>query len=207
VILVRHDDAPKLMFRSLEEFFRAAVDAVSGPMKGDDEYEMPFLDTSQLPTVFDGSKRSGKDRTTGRALLALGEKEKGLSKHDQSDAFRFACDLLAPEDTAAFKTLLKVGDEYVREHVLRRMERLRVPRARRMVRNEKEGCAAFVKKCATWLKAAGLKATVEAPHGKPTIRILPGPIGLNMEMFYSQRTRPDFKEHFVGRVKTLCKQR
>jgi hypothetical protein len=47
---------------------------------------------------------------------------------------------------------------------------------------------------------------VQAPYGKKTIRIDPGPIWLNMEMFYSQRKRPDIEDFLLERARFFVAQ-
>ena len=51
------------------------------------------------------------------------------------------------------------------------------------------------------LKREGIQASVQAPYGQKTIRIDPGPVWLNMEMFYSERKRPDLEDYLLERAR------
>lgn len=194
VVLVSHDDQPRLMFRSLDGFFRAATSYVAGG---------EFLDTHELPSPFAGPERTKADATAARKLMALLEDESGLDEATRIDAARFACDLLSDEQLAEMKKLLAIDNESVREHVQQRLERIQSPAARKAAQQAASDFDSFVESCAQLLQKEGIAATVLNMYGKNTIRIDPGPIWLNMDMFFAARKRKDFNEHLLERARTF----
>lgn len=192
VVRVAHDDDPRLLYRSLDGFFRAAVEFVRGG---------EFLDTHELPGEFDGPERTPKDRTTARKLIALANEPGALDDRDRVNALRFACDLLADADLNEIAGLLEIDNEYVREHVTARLQRIPGAKAKKALGRLTDDYDAFVERCAATLKNAGINASIQAPHGKNTIRIDPGPVWLNTEHFYNERQRPDFDEYLLERAR------
>jgi hypothetical protein len=192
VVLVLHADTHRLMFRSPDSFFRAAVESIKSG---------EFFDTYELPSEFDGPNRIGKDLSVARQLIDLAAAGDKLTDLERSDALRFACDLLSDDNDDEIAALLKVEDEYVREHVAKRLKRIPRARAKEALIQFEGDYNAFVERCARSLQRVGIQASVQRPYGQKTIRIDPGPIWLNMEMFYSHRNRPDFENYLLERAK------
>ena len=192
VVLVRHDDAPRLMFRSPEGFFRAAVEYVRGG---------EFFDTHDLPSEFDGPDRTRKDLSVARQLNAAVAAGDALRGQERTDALRFACDLLSDDHVEEIAALLKDEDESVREHATRRLQRIPGAKAKKALSQSENDFDAFVDRCARTLQREGIEASVQAPHGPKTIRIDPGPIWLNMDMFFSARKRPDIEDYLLERAR------
>ncbi len=195
VVLVNHDDQPKLLARSIESFLRTAIDYVS---EGD------YLEIHELPTDFDGPDRTKGDLVASRALLQLLQTEDALTEDEQVDAGRFACDLLPDKEVKGIKALLEIDNEYVQEHVTARLSRLQKPAACKAVPKSAETFDSFVIQCAEALKKAGIAATTVEMYGKPTIRLDPGPVWLNMEFFYAKRKQADFQKMFLEKVKAVA---
>jgi hypothetical protein len=109
--------------------------------------------------------------------------------------------LLSDEEVDQISGLLNVEDEYVREHVIHRLKAIPNARARNALSRFEGDFDAFVERCAQTLQRAGIPASVHAPYGKKTIRIDVGPVWLNMEMFYSERKRPDLESFLLERAR------
>src|SRR5262249_47783093 len=187
-----HDDAPRLMFRSPENFFRAAVEYIKGG---------EFFDTHELPSEFDGPDRTKKDLSIARQLIDEVAGGDTFNDQEHTDALRFASDLLSDEHVEEIATLLKDEDEYVRGHVTKRLKRIPGVKARKALSQFESDFDPFVERCARKLQREGIQASVQAPYGQKTIRIDPGPVWLNMEMFYSERKRPDLEDYLLERAR------
>lgn len=198
VVLVSHDDGVKLMFRSLDRFFQAAIAFVA---------DGESFESRDLPTDFDSAERTSKDLAASKKLLKLLQKSDELSEEESIDVARFACDLLPDSDVAGIKALLKIDNEYVREHVTARLARIKKPAARKAVQKSTETFDSFVVNCAKVLKKAGINATAVEMYGKQTIRLDPGPIWLNMEFFHGKRKQADFETMFLEKVKEVAPKR
>lgn len=195
VVLVNHDDQPKLLARSIESFLRTAIDYVS---EGD------YLEIHEFPTDFDGPYRTKGDLVASRALLQLLQTDDALTEDEQVDAGRFACDLLSDKEIAGIQALLEIDDEYIQEHVTTRLSRLQKLAARKAVQKSAETFDSFVIQCAKILKQAGIAATTVEMYGKPTVRLDLGPVWLNMEFYYAKRKQADFQEMFLKKVKAVA---
>ncbi len=197
VVQVQHDDAPQLKYRSLVGFFQGAIDYVQGGK---------FLDVHQMAPEFTRGERTEQDGSIARQLIDSATQTATLNDQERTDALRFACELLSDEDVDEIVGLLKVEDEYVREHVLDRLRRISSAKAREAVRQFEKDFDAFVERCAQRLQHAGILASVHAPYGKKTIRLDPGPVWLNTEFFYSQRERLDFEDFLLERARHFLEQ-
>lgn len=196
VVLVKHDDAPELKYRSLDGFFRAAV----GFIQGED-----FLDTHELPSAFDDTERTKKDVAIARKLIDLAAKGDALSNLDRTNALRFACDLLSNNEVDEIGALLKIEDEYVREHAVQRLKQIPGAKAKKILSQLEGAFDAFVEHCAETLQRANIQTSIHAHHARKSMRIEPYGIWLNMEALYSRRQRPDFDDYFVERIRYLIK--
>lgn len=195
VVLVSHDDGAKLMFRSLDRFFQAAIASVADGQS---------FESRDLPTDFDTAERTSKDLAASKKLLKLLQKTDELTEEESIDVARFACDLLPDSDIVGIKALLKIDNTYVREHVTARLSRLKKSAARKAVKKSAETFDSFVINCAKVLKKAGIAATTVEMYGKPTIRLDPGPVWLNMQFFHSKRKQADFEAMLLEKVKEMA---
>lgn len=194
VVLVSHDDEPRLLYRTLDGFFDGAVKL----LRSDSE----FFDTYHLTGDFDGPERTVEDRDIARQLIELANFEDELEDQDRTDALRFACDLLGGDDTEELAALLDDDDEYVRGHVLARLQRDECAAANELLRRFEREYDAFLDRSVAVLQ----NNQIDANRVQNSIRIDPWPIWLNMDVFYSERRRPDFDEFLLERAKTFIAQ-
>lgn len=198
VVLVNHGDGPRLLFRSPEGFFRAAVEhAKIGK----------FFDTYELISEFDGPERTKEDMAVAQQLIHLATPKDTLDDTERTNALRFACDLLSDENVDVLAELLNCGNEYVREHVLKRLKRIPSAEAKSAINAFESLFNAFVERCANRLQGEGIRASIQAPYGQKTIRIDPGPIWLSMEVFYSEHSRTDFDDYLLERARFFIENR
>lgn len=202
VVQMNHDDAPRLMSRSLENFFAVATAFVA-----DGEY----LDTAELASDFESPERTKQDLAAAKRLIALAKKPGVLEGEVLTDALRFACDLLSDNDVEQIESLLDFDQSEVEEHVAARLARINKTKGRRAVGKAKkkptqETFDGFVVRCSDILTKAGFAANVVEMYGKNTIRLDPGPVWLNMPVFYQERKRADFETHLIDRVRTVARK-
>ena len=198
VVLMNHDDAPRLMYRSLENYFSAATAFVA-----DDE----FLETAELASDFESPERTKQDQAAAKQLMTLAKKPGELDNEVLTDALRFACDLLSDDDIEQMESLLDFDLYEVEEHVSARLARINKTKGRRAVgKATKETFDSFVVRCGGILTKAGFAASVVAMYGKNTIRLDPGPVWLNMPTFYPERKRADFEAYLVERVGAIARK-
>ena len=171
VVQVRHDDGPRLAFRSLDGFFSSANKSL-GRGHG--------FETESLATDFEGPNRLDADVAIARRLLEVGGDER-------SDALRFACDLLPDSALSALGEILHGGDEYVCEKVTGRLKRIPGAEAKKLLDQTSDDFDAFVERCAAALGKAGIRTSVVVEYGKKTIGVGSAPVWLNMEMFFGRR--------------------
>lgn len=202
VVLMNHDDAPRLMYRSLENFFAAATAFVA-----DGEY----LDTAELASDFESPERTKQDLTAAKRLIALAKKRDALEDEVRTDALRFACDLLSDDDVEQLESLLAFDLYEVEEHVSARLARIKKTKGRRAggtakTKSPSETFDSFVVRCGDILTKAGFAANVVEMYGKNTIRLDPGPVWLNMPAFYQERKRADFDAYLIERVRAVARK-
>lgn len=197
VVLVLHDDAPRLKFRSLDNFFKAAIDSVA---RGN------FLDTFSLPSDFDSPKRTQQDLAIARELVRLVKLDDSLCDDERTHSLRFACDLFSDLEIDEMVALIEDGDEYVYEHVVKRLQRISDKKAETALAQLAKNYDEFIDRCANSLRLARIQTSIHSKHGSKSIRVDPGPIWLNMKMFFAIRNQPDFESYFLGRVKYLIEQ-
>ncbi len=197
VVLVPHDDAPRLKFRSLENFFEAAIDYV-----GRDK----FLDTYSLPSDFSGPERTEQDLEIARQLVQMVQRNEPLSDDERTHSLRFACDLFSDLEIDEIVSLIDIGDEYVHQHVVERLRQIPAEKAKNALTHLAKEFDEFVDGCAERLRLEMVQASVHSEYGSKSIQVDPGPIWLNMKMFFAIRNQPDFESYFLGRVKYLIEQ-
>jgi hypothetical protein len=164
---------------------------------------MEFLDTVEFPPVFDGPERTSRDREVARQLMHLVKNGQLSVPPNSTHALLFACDLLAEEDETELGELLASPDDYVREHVLLRLNRSANSRCRKLVDEHNSAFGAFIERCVTFLKAQGITAVIHDHGDRKAVSLEPGPIWLNMEMFYARRDEAGFEDLFLDRVRSF----
>jgi hypothetical protein len=193
VVQVRHGDEPRLMFRSIDDFLRAAAEAADD---GD------FPDDDALPSQFDAAESTQSDLAAARLLRDMALTDASLTADERTDAARFACDLFG-DDVDAISRLLEIESADIREHVSSRLKRIPGEKARKAAKSATDDFDTFVEARGQQLKTAGIAASVVEMYGKKTIRLDPGPIWLNMDHFYAERKRADANDAFLESVRAL----
>jgi hypothetical protein len=200
VVLFSHDEGPRLMFRSLENFLIAVIDNVAA----DEELEI-----AELAGDFAGPDRTKKDLTAARRLMTLAKKLQG---EELTDALCFAADLWGDADVEQIKELLDFDNAAATDYLTSRLSR--IPEAagqtkagsdKGQAKPAKESFNDFVERCGTILDAAGIEAAVVEMYGKKTIRLEPGSVWLNMPFFYEDRHRDDFEVFLLAEAKNAVK--
>ncbi len=191
VVQVFHDDSPKIKWRTFDCFLKATLDYIS-----DDEWRLEFM-----PNEFEQIERTAHDIETARALLQeASTKPKG--DLERGEMACFAAWLLGEEQWAEVAELLTTEDEYVRREVINRLKVMRHPEARRVISDSKRDFQSFVVKCGNILTTAGFRISIDQ-HSQ--LQVLDGPIWLNMEMFYSERAKPNMEQFLIERTTHLVK--
>ena len=191
VVHVFHDDVAQLKFRDLGRW----LDAVAAAVVSKGAY--PSMD--RLP----GEYTSGReDRTedevrTGLELLRLAD---GLTDEELHDALRFAIDLLSEAEVEEVVWLLETGDEYTAPDAAARLRAMKSPRAADALGQYRRETAGFVADCVAALRAAGLEVTEVRQN---TVCLKPGPIWLNLPIWFRRRREPGIYDVVVRRAKVL----
>ena len=191
VVHVFHDDVAQLKFRDLGRW----LDAVAAAVVSKGAY--PSMD--RLP----GEYTSGReDRTedevrTGLELLRLAD---GLTDEELHDALRFAIDLLSEAEVEEVVWLLETGDEYTAPDAAARLRAMKSPRAADALGQYRRETAGFVADCVAALRAAGLEVTEVRQN---TVCLTPGPIWLNLPIWFRRRREPGIYDVVVRRAKVL----
>jgi hypothetical protein len=197
VVLVSHDGEPRLLFRSLGNFFRAASEIVASG---------EYLDTSELRGDFIGPERTKTDLSAAKKLIAVA---KNLKDERQTDALCFAADLLPDTEADQIEKLLDFDNAGAAEYLAERLKRIPYRKPARKTKTStkpvKEAFDDFVERCGEILKKTDLETTVLEMYGKKTIRLERGPVWLNMELFYQNRHRADFDDYMLDLVRKAVK--
>lgn len=191
IVHVFHDDDPRLLFRSFDEF-AAAVPArldAGGRLEG-------------IPSPFDGPDRTDEDRRLGREVLAFAD---GLDPDGsgQVAAHHFAFALLDPADPSVIAHGLTHPDEYVRYAAENRLRAIGTPAALAAVGAYRRSVADFCRRVVTALRAAGIEVVLEQQPGGLALLYGSRRRGLNHVMFYRLRDEPDGMVRIVERVRQL----
>jgi hypothetical protein len=207
VVRVYHDDVARLQFRSFENFLRSIRGVLVQQRRlqqeqRDDYDEDKGPSLYSLPSDFDPteSKRTKEDVAMGRALLQFADTLEGVAR---GDGLRFAITLLSSTQIATLARLLDSEDEYTREEVVSRLSQFQGKRARDVLRRYRGAVTRFVNRCAKVLRDADFQ--VEQTKGG--IRLEPGPVWLNLPLFYTSRDLPDFEEQLVERARQLLSRK
>jgi hypothetical protein len=192
VVHVFHDDVVRLKFWDLGRFLDAVAAAVVS--KGEDQ---PELDMLPGEYTSDREDRTEDEVRTGLELLRLTD---GLADVELHDALRFAIDLLSEGEVDEVVRLLETGDEYTAEEAAARLRAMKSPRAADALRRYRLETARFVADCAAALRAAGLDVR---DVQEKTLRLEPGPVWLNLPVWFNRRREPGICDAVVRRAKEL----
>jgi hypothetical protein len=191
IVHVFHDDVAKLKFWELGGFLNAVAAAVAN--RGKDSPEV-----DRLPGEYT-SDREGRTEDEVRTGLGLLRQADGLADVEQYDARRFAIDLLSKEQVDEMVKLLD-SDEYTAPEAAARLKTMKSPRAAAALRRYAAETTAFVADCVAALRAAGLHVT-DVQRNCP--RLEPGPVWLNLPIWFHQRREPGIHDAVVRRAKEL----
>ena len=192
VVHVFHDDVAELKFWDLGRFLDAVAAAVVS--KGEDH---PELDRLPGDYTSDREDRTEDEVRTGLELLRLAN---GLTDVELHDALRFAIDLLSEGEADEVARLLETGDEYTAREAAARLRTMKSPRAADALRQYRRETARFVADCVAALRAAGLDVTEVR---QDTACLKPGPVWLNLPVWFHRRWAPGIYDAVVRRAKEL----
>jgi hypothetical protein len=192
VVHVFHDDVARLRFWELDRFLDAVAAAVVS--RGQDPPEV-----DRLPGEYtsDREDRTEDEVRTGLELLRLAD---GLADVELHDALRFAIDLLSEGQVDEVAQLLDTGDEYTSREAAARLQAMKSPRAASALRQYAAEIARFVADCVAALRAAGLDVT-DIRENTPCLQ--PGPVWLNLPVWFQRRREPGIHDAVVRRAKEL----
>jgi hypothetical protein len=192
VVQVFHDDSAKIKWRNFEGFLKATLDSFA-----EEEWAIEFIQHD-----FNRADRTVKDIEVARGLLNKAG-EMPVGNLERGDLCRFAAWLLGDEQWEEIEKLLETEDEYVRREIENRLKAIRLPEARRALSANAKKVQDFVRMCSELLVTNGLRTNVVK---NSQLQVLDGSLWLNMDQFYNERSRPDFQQFFVDRVKHLVAQ-
>jgi len=192
VVHVFHDDVAVLKFWDLGRFLDAVAAAVVS--KGKD---YPQVDKLPGEYTSDREDRTEDEVRTGLELLRLAH---GLTDVELHDALRFAIDLMTEGEVDEVARLLETGDEYTAREAAARLGAMKSPRAVDALRQYRRETARFVADCVAALRAAGLDVT---DVRQDTACLKPGPVWLNLPVWYHRRREPGIHDAVVRRAKEL----
>lgn len=193
LVQVFHDDSPKIKWRSLPSLLEKMPNHLE---QGEWEFE-------GVPSDFVESERTEADVATARKLLAAVRRD-GVPDVERTDGCIFAAWLFGEDQISEIAALLDTEDEYVRREICERLRALETQRADEILRDYDQRVQAFVKHCGELLQKAGLRQQI---HNNTQLEVVDGPFHLNMDSFYSDKTRSDFATFFVGRVRQMLEQK
>jgi hypothetical protein len=161
IVRLYHDDAPVLACRGLGRFLdlvvelRQRVRAENAGQEDKDEYDN-HIDDLENDLAFDRPERSAEDARIGRELIrhASGLRTTDV---DRGVALTFAVQMFGPGHEDDLERALALGDEYVREAVLKRCRHLGTSAAAALVRRDAEDLERFVREVVRAVEAAGIK--------------------------------------------------
>jgi hypothetical protein len=191
VVQWEHDGEPRVLYRSVAGFFREATEQLA---------REGYLDTHELKGDFEAPERTPEDVQAGRGLVRT-VAEGAVTGMAATSTLMFAADLLTSADE--IRTLAELGDEYVWTHVTHRLSQLGTPDAERTVGSMANAYDDFVEKCAEQLRAAGFEVEIDTTYERKGLTVNPHDIGLNMEMFFAQRSEPGVYQYLLERVRAL----
>lgn len=179
-----HDGEPRVLYRSVAGFFREAVTQLASE---------GYLDTHELKGDFAAPERTDDDQRIGRELVQT-IKDGKATKMAAATRLMFAADLL--NDVAEIREAAELGNEYIWDHVMRRLEQLGTPAAQTELNAMRTAYDDFAEKCAALLRGGGFEVEVEAPYGRKSLT-MNTKIHLNMDAFFARRSQPDFDQYLL----------
>jgi hypothetical protein len=199
VVFVNHDGSDVILARGLSGFL--SILARTPPAK-DWRLEDAMFEPAppkHVPFELAGPQRSAEDIRAARQLLKIAESSVG-GDDEYAHLFEMALKLLSDEQTGEIAALLKHRDHEVRRIAQERLAESKSPAAAAALQAADDELAAFVEKAVGVLKQAGLDAHVV---NRTQIRLEPGPVWLNVPIFFDRREKADVWEFLVERAKVF----
>jgi hypothetical protein len=170
VVHLPHDDESRLLYRDVDSFIHALIEAL-------DRCEPACLffhdaDGDYLPDA----PRNQVDQRAAQSLMATDGKR---------DEWNYAAQLLDASNLAEWATLLET-DHFVRRDVVARMEKMREPAIRDLLRRDRVAFKEFAIRVAEAAREAGLEVG-RLERGALQI----GGSWMNLECFFHRRNIPD----------------
>lgn len=179
-----HDGEPRVLYRSAAGFFREAAEQLA---------RRGHLDTHELHGDFAAPERTADDLRIGRELVQT-VKDGKATKMAAATRLMFAADLL--DDVTEVRETAELGNEYVWDHVMRRLAQLGTPAAEAALNAMRSAYDDFAEKCAALLRAGGFEIELDAPYGRKSVT-MNGDIHLNMQAFFANRRQRDFDQYLL----------
>jgi len=184
-VRVYHDDSAELKFRSTLSFLKALKDAA----------EIEYID--ELESEFAAQERTENDINNAKHLITLA---KTLARVEHTDAVRFAVTLFSTAHLPELKQILDSENSYYREAVITALQNIGTPEAKRLLFEHNNEYKRFVIRCSDQLYSAGLQTTIV---DETKIRLDPGPVSLNMQIFFDKRDDPNIIAFLIERAKVF----
>lgn len=184
-----HDgDDPVLICRGLHRF----LELVAETLDGGGEADRMVGDFN-----FDRPDRDEVDVATARSIVRAVEP---LEFHDPArvDLLRFAAQLYGTGQEDELAAILELGNEYVRATVQRRLRGLGTPAALERIRDDVAAYRRFIGEFRDALETAGRQTQ---SSGQREFVLIPGNVGLNFAMIYSDCRRPGAMVAWVERFR------
>jgi hypothetical protein len=207
VVHLYHDDEAVLACRSLGRFLDILVEKRRQFLAVDEELRVneigDLLDTGidrleETDLAIDRPERTADDARIGDELIRYAER---FTPRDgeHNDALRFAAQMFGPGHEADLARVLAVGDEYVRDAVLKRCRGLGTPAAKALLERDSHDFNGFIDELAKAVVAAGMEIRRHPPPGYG-FTIEPGSVGLNFQMLYCHRHEPGWLQELLQRI-------
>jgi hypothetical protein len=199
VVFVNHDGSDVILARGLSGFLTILARTPPGKDWRLEDAMFEPAPPKHVPFEFAGPQRAAEDIRAARQLLKIAESSVG-GDDEYVHLFEMALKLLSDEQAAEIAALLKHRDHEVRRIAQERLAESKSPAAAAAVRAADDELAAFVEKAVAVLKQAGLDAHVV---NRTQIRLEPGPVWLNVPIFFDRREKPGVWEFLVERAKVF----
>jgi hypothetical protein len=201
IVLVHHEERDEIKSRSLRGFLEVlAKNRRSNGWLLEDFLYDDGRPRGQTPFELSGKERTAGDLKAARAMLKLAEKQVDSKEgaDEYAHLFELALMLLSDKQSKEILALLKHRDHEVRRLAEQRAACLKSSKAAATRKNAAADLAAFVKQAVNVLKKNGLDAHVV---NGTDIRIDPGPVWLNVPVFFDRRHTADVWDYLVERAK------
>jgi hypothetical protein len=178
-----HDDASRLIYRDLDGFAQAVIDALD---RGQAEFYTLEGDYSA------DAPRPASDQLAARQLLET---------NGENEEWKYAIQLFHASNMAEWERVLET-DHFVRRDAVNRMRQMTDPGVRSLLRRDQIAFEEFAAAVAVAARAAGLQ--VGKRFGEA---LLIAGHGISLETFFHRRTIPNALPRLIDWVKDLCADR